>query len=71
MNAQLQVVHQSLPASRKVYLKGTIHAGLRVPMREIALHPSAGEPPLAVYDCSGPYTDPEVAMEIERGIDSN
>jgi phosphomethylpyrimidine synthase len=68
MNAQLKVVHEPLPASRKVYLKGTIHAGLRVPMREIALHPSAGEPPLAVYDCSGPYTDPEVAIDIEHGL---
>jgi phosphomethylpyrimidine synthase len=68
MNAQLKVVHESLPASRKVYLEGTIHAGLRVPMREIALHPSAGEPPLAVYDCSGPYTDPEVAIDIEHGL---
>ncbi len=68
MNAQLKVVHESLPASRKVYLPGTIHAGLRVPMREIALHPSAAEPPLAVYDCSGPYTDPAVAIDIERGL---
>jgi phosphomethylpyrimidine synthase len=68
MNAQLKVVHESLPASRKVYLPGAIHAGLRVPMREIALHPSAAEPPLAVYDCSGPYTDPEVSIDIERGL---
>src|SRR5580658_1738487 len=68
MNAQLKVVHESLPASRKVYLAGEIHAGLRVPMREIALHPSAGEPPLAVYDCSGPYTDPAVVIDIERGL---
>jgi phosphomethylpyrimidine synthase len=68
MNAQLKVVHESLPASRKVYLKGSIHSGLRVPVREIALHPSAGEPPLAVYDCSGPYTDPAVTIDIERGL---
>jgi phosphomethylpyrimidine synthase len=68
MNAQLKVVHESLPASRKVYLQGSIHSGLRVPMREIALHPSAGEPPLAVYDCSGPYTDPTVTIDIERGL---
>jgi phosphomethylpyrimidine synthase len=68
MNAQLKVVHESLPASRKIYLEGTLHSGLRVPMREIALHPSAGEPPLAVYDCSGPYTDPDVAIDIERGL---
>jgi len=68
MNAQLKVVHESLPASRKVYLKGSIHSGVRVPMREIALHPSAAEPPLAVYDCSGPYTDPAVTIDIEQGL---
>jgi phosphomethylpyrimidine synthase len=68
MNAQLKVVHESLPASSKVYLQGSIHSGLRVPMREITLHPSAGEPPLTVYDCSGPYTDPSVTIDIERGL---
>ena len=41
---------------------------MRVPMREIALHPSAGEPPLTVYDCSGPYTDPAVTIDIKRGL---
>ena len=69
MNAQLmQVVSTSLPASRKVYQSGTLHPGLRVPMREIALHPSAGEPPLTVYDTSGPYTDSAVAIDIARGL---
>ena len=33
-------------------------APLEVAMREIDLEPSSGEPPLRVYDCSGPYTDP-------------
>jgi phosphomethylpyrimidine synthase len=37
-------------------------------MREIALHPSSGEPPLTVYDSSGPYTDPEVAIDIAAGL---
>src|SRR5437588_929042 len=42
MNAQLmQVVSEPLPASRKVYKSGSLHAGLRVPMREIGLHPSS------------------------------
>ncbi len=47
---------------------GRIHPQLRVPMREITLHPSAGEPPLVVYDSSGPYTDPAVRIDIERGL---
>ncbi|MGH8295336.1 MAG: phosphomethylpyrimidine synthase ThiC [Steroidobacteraceae bacterium] len=64
----LTVVSDSLPASRKVFAPGRIHPQLRVPMREIALHPSAGEPPFTVYDSSGPYTDAAVAIDIERGL---
>ncbi len=69
MNAQLlPVVTESFPSSRKVYKSGRLHADLRVPMREIALHPSAGEAPLSVYDSSGPYTDPSVTIDIEGGL---
>jgi len=69
VNAQLlHVVAESLPASRKIYHSGSLHAGLRVPMREIALHPTSGEPPHTVYDTSGPYTDPSVTIDIERGL---
>ncbi len=69
MNAQLlQVVSEPLPASRKVYKSGALHEGLQVPMREIALHPSAGEAPLTVYDPSGPYTDPAVTIDINHGL---
>ena len=35
-----------LPASRKIYHSGEVHQNLRVPMREISLHPSANEPPV-------------------------
>ncbi len=69
MNAQLlQVVAESFPASRKVYQSGTVHPGLRVPMRQIDLHPASGEAPVTVYDPSGPYTDPEVHVDIEQGL---
>jgi phosphomethylpyrimidine synthase len=69
VNAQLlNVVAESLPASRKVYHRGSLHPELRVPMRAIALHPSSGEAPLTVYDTSGPYTDPSVTIDIERGL---
>ncbi|MGI3124369.1 phosphomethylpyrimidine synthase ThiC [Nitratireductor sp. PBL-C9] len=57
-----------LPASRKVYKPGTLHPEIRVPMREIAVHPSAGEPPVTVYDSSGPYSDPDMLIEIDRGL---
>jgi phosphomethylpyrimidine synthase len=70
MNAQSwHVVSESFPASRKVYRPGALHPDLRVPMREIALHPSSGEPPLTVYDPSGPYTDPAVTIDIEAGLE--
>ncbi|MDX3886209.1 phosphomethylpyrimidine synthase ThiC [Edaphosphingomonas haloaromaticamans] len=46
-----------------------IHVGpLGVAMREIDLEPSAGEPPLRVYDCSGPYTDPQARIDIMAGL---
>jgi phosphomethylpyrimidine synthase len=62
-----------LPNSRKVYVTGS-QPDIRVPMREItqADTPSAfgGEknPPIYVYDTSGPYTDPEAAIDIRSGL---
>jgi len=64
----LPVTSAPLPASRKIYQPGTLHPDIRVPMRAISLHPSADEPPLTVYDPSGPYTDPAAGTEIERGL---
>lgn len=57
-----------LPASRKIYVKGTQHPEIRVPMREISVHPTSGEEPLPVYDSSGPYTDPNVLTDIREGL---
>jgi len=46
-----------------------VHVGpLKVAMREIALEPSSGEPPLRVYDTSGPYTDPDARIDIMAGL---
>ena len=46
-----------------------IHVGpLNVAMRAIALDPSCGEPPLNVYDTSGPYTDPNARIDIMAGL---
>jgi phosphomethylpyrimidine synthase len=55
-----------LPASRKVYTHPL--PDLSVPHREIDLHPSANEPPVPVYDTSGPYTDPSVTIDVEKGL---
>ena len=46
-----------------------IHVGpLNVAMRAIDLEPSSGEPPLNVYDTSGPYTDPTATIDIMAGL---
>lgn len=58
----------SLSASRKIYVKGEMHEGIAVPMREISVHPTSGEDPLPVYDTSGPYTDPDVQTDINKGL---
>ena len=58
----------SLPASRKIYVEGQRHPDIRVPMREISLHPTAEEPPVIVYDTSGPYTDPNIKIHIAAGL---
>ncbi|MER9046490.1 phosphomethylpyrimidine synthase ThiC [Mesorhizobium sp. M0199] len=69
MNALTPAVSTGpLPASRKIHKSGTIHPQLMVPMREISVHPTAGEPPVTVYDSSGPYTDPTVETSIEKGL---
>ncbi|PBB29219.1 phosphomethylpyrimidine synthase ThiC [Mesorhizobium sp. M1A.F.Ca.IN.020.06.1.1] len=69
MNAHTPTVTVGeLPASKKVHKPGQLHPELRVPMREISVHPSAGEPPVTVYDSSGPYTDTAMKTDIERGL---
>jgi phosphomethylpyrimidine synthase len=62
-----------LPKSRKVYVQGS-RADVRVPMREISQSDTHGgigaeaNPPIFVYDTSGPYTDPEVKIDIRSGL---
>ncbi|MFC7378086.1 phosphomethylpyrimidine synthase ThiC [Brevundimonas sp. GCM10030266] len=52
----------------KVYVAGELYPEIRVPFREVAVHPSANEPPVTMYDSSGPYTDPSVTIDIKRGL---
>jgi phosphomethylpyrimidine synthase len=59
----LNVTTGPIRGSRKIYV-----GERRVAMREIDLEPNSGEPPLRVYDCSGPYTDPAAAIDILRGL---
>jgi phosphomethylpyrimidine synthase len=67
-NPQTLITTGPLPASGKVYMPGVLHPEIRVPMREIALHPTSGEPPVMVYDSSGPYTETAERIGIERGL---
>jgi phosphomethylpyrimidine synthase len=55
----------SQPASRKLYVTGS-RPDLRVPVREVCLH--GGEPPLRLYDTSGPWTDPDANPDIKLGL---
>ncbi len=62
------------PASRKIYVDGRL-PGVRVPMREIHLSPTRRadgieepNPPVVVYDTSGPYTDPATAIDLHHGL---
>ncbi|HJW04724.1 MAG TPA: phosphomethylpyrimidine synthase ThiC [Azospira sp.] len=64
---------QPLPNSRKIYVEGS-RPDIRVPMREISQADTptgfGGEknPPIYVYDCSGPYTDPNAKIDIRSGL---
>src|SRR5579883_1815272 len=57
-----------IAGSRKVYARPTMAPDLKVPEREIVLEAASGEPPLPVYDSSGPYTDPDAVIDVERGL---
>ncbi len=57
-----------IAGSRKIYARPDAAPELKVPLREIVLDASSGEPPLPVYDPSGPYTDPDATIDVERGL---
>ena len=63
-----EVTTGPLPASRKVYVAGGQYPDIKVPVREIDLHPTANEPAVPVYDTSGPYTDPAILIDVEKGL---
>ncbi|HZW11633.1 MAG TPA: phosphomethylpyrimidine synthase ThiC [Noviherbaspirillum sp.] len=64
---------QPLPNSRKIYVEGS-RPDIRVPMREISQSDTPAamgaekNPPIYVYDTSGPYTDPEAKIDIRSGL---
>ncbi len=72
------ITRTPLPGSRRIYATGTLYPFLRVPMREIHQAPTQvhgasktatiSNPPLVAYDSSGPYTDPEVTIDLRKGL---
>jgi len=56
----------SFPGSRKVYLSGS-RPDIRVPFREITLNKPENTP-IRIYDTSGPYTDPDIPLDLIRGL---
>src|ERR1700728_1436022 len=66
---------QQLPNSKRIYLAGHLHPDVRVPMREIELTPTKtfsgqmeANEPVRVYDCSGPWGDPNFTGTVEEGL---
>ena len=80
-DAEAKISCGPLPASKKLFVGGTLHPDVKVPMRQIAIGDTlsfgadgkerrAPNAPLVVYDTSGPYTDLDVAIDIRRGLKS-
>ena len=74
-----KITRDAFPASKKIYVNGSIHNNIKVAMREISLSDSKpmfsnGEftkeinHPLPVYDTSGPYTDAEIDLDVKEGV---
>ncbi|PYJ97177.1 MAG: phosphomethylpyrimidine synthase [Verrucomicrobia bacterium] len=65
----------ALPKSKRIYVLGNLHPDIRVPMREIELSPTKSfnsqievNEPVRVYDCSGPWGDPQFSGSVEQGL---
>src|SRR3989304_5519691 len=79
ISTQNFITRDPFSRSRKIYVKGKMH-GIKVAMREIELDDSDPEfsingnsnknHPITVYDTSGPYTDPNVEIDVSRGLPS-
>ena len=66
-------ITRPFPGSKKIYIQGS-RPDIRVPMREISQTDTSGifgveeNPPIPVYDTSGPYTDPDVEINLLNGL---
>ena len=78
LHLENRLTRDPLPGSRKTYVLGSL-PGVRVPMREVRQSPTRStgpggaavleeNPPITLYDTSGPFTDPDVAIDLRRGL---
>src|SRR5262245_48980060 len=70
----LKLEHSQLPNSSRIYIDGE-QTGVRVPFREIDQNPTRNfrneleaNPPVRVYDTSGPYGDPSIRTDVREGV---
>jgi len=70
------ISRKPFPGSKKIYVPGELYPDVKVAMREISLSPTRanGEiveenKPVTVYDTSGPYTDPDFKIDINKGLE--
>src|SRR5206468_10071103 len=63
---ELKITTGPIRGSRKIYVEG--RAGVHVAMRAVDLEPTSGEPPVVLYDTSGPYTDAAQRIDIMAGL---
>src|SRR5690606_15777753 len=74
MTNEEKISREPFPNSRKIYIEGDIHP-IKVAMREIVLSDTKlakggveKNPPITVYDTSGPYTDPNIEIDVRKGL---
>ncbi|NHB67162.1 phosphomethylpyrimidine synthase ThiC [Perlabentimonas gracilis] len=69
------ITQEPIPGSKKVYIQSPNNPTVRVPMREVAMSPTKGSngevtpnSPIYIYDTSGPYTDSQILVDVQKGI---
>jgi len=65
---EMRVTTGPIRGSEKIHVPAPGNPDVRVAMRRVLLDPSSGEAPLNLYDTSGPYSDPNVAVDIMGGL---
>ncbi len=74
-SSHMQISYTPLPGSQKIYKQGQIFKDIKVPFRKITLsdtvdsqNKTTPNDPIELYDTSGPYTDPQQTLDINKGL---